>query len=449
MQESKKQMSDKKNLVKNILSLSVVQVANYVLPLISVPIIVRIIGPGRYGIINYYNSFALYFTLLINYGFDYSATRFVAVDKENVTRRNEHFSKVLFAKAILFLFSALIFSVAILFISKSPAETRVGYYTFLITVGWVLSPNWFFQGIQRLTQVAAFNFLTRLIFTAMVLVIIRRQSDYLWQPLVLSLTQIVVSVVSLLYAREKFGLKWMPVAPAAALRLLWEDKMIFFSMLATNLYTDTNIVILGLFESRADVGYFSAAWKLLFVFLVLLSLPLSQALFPYIAEFFARDIQRGIEQIKKILALVIYISVGMSVVLFFSAEPLIYGFYGRQFGPAIFVFRVLTLVPALSFINTILGLQTMLNLRMDRAYFLIIFSGGVFSVIFNLIIVNLYGYKGCAWSWIIAELIIATAMDCYLRTKGYKLFTAKYFSPLAIAAEIRAVALKFKGNKTA
>jgi len=38
-------MSDKKNLVKNILSLSIVQIANYVLPLASVPIIVRIIGP--------------------------------------------------------------------------------------------------------------------------------------------------------------------------------------------------------------------------------------------------------------------------------------------------------------------------------------------------------------------------------------------------------------------
>jgi len=437
-------MSDKKHLFKNILSLTVVQLANYVLPLVSVPIIVRIIGPERYGTINYYNSFVLYFMLLINYGFDYSGTRYIAVAKDDVQRRNEHFTKVLYAKIFLFLVSVVVFSVSLWFISKSAAETRVAVYTFLITIAWVFQPNWFFQGMQRLTQVALFNFFTRLIFTVVILIVIRQKQDYMWQPLILSLTQILVSIISLFYAAGRFGLTLLPVKLRSAFQLLWEDRMIFLSMLATNLYTDTNIVILGLFETREHVGYFTAAWKLIFVFLVMLSLPLSQAMFPYIAELMSKDKNRGIEQLKKVLALIIYLSLGMSVMLYFAAGVLIHGFYGNQFNATIIIFRILTIVPVLSFINTVLGLQTMLNLKMDRAYFVIIFLGGVFSVLFNLVMVNIYGYMGCAWSWIVAEFIIAVAMDRYLRSKGYSLFVAKYFNPAAIVLELKSLVLNFR-----
>jgi O-antigen/teichoic acid export membrane protein len=113
-------MSDKKNLVKNILSLGVVQIANYVLPLVSIPIIVRIIGPGNYGIINYYNSFIAYFILLINYGFDYSGTRYIAIQKDDVSKRNLHFTKILYAKILLFIVSAVAFTISIIFITQSP-----------------------------------------------------------------------------------------------------------------------------------------------------------------------------------------------------------------------------------------------------------------------------------------------------------------------------------------
>jgi PST family polysaccharide transporter len=441
-------MSEKKNLVKNILSLGIVQVANYVLPLASIPIIVRIIGPENYGTINYYNSFVAYFMLIINYGFEYSGTRFIAIDKDNEYRRNKHFTKVLFAKITLFIVSVAIFSTSLLLMSKSVGETKVAFYTFLITIGWVLSPNWFFQGMQKLTQVAFFNFLARLLFTVFILLIIREKKDYIWQPLILSISQILVSVISITYAVRKFNIKLVKITPGAVGKLLWEDRLIFFSMLATNLYTDTNIVILGFFETKQHIGYFTAAWKLLFVFLVLLSLPVSQALFPYIAESFSKNIEKGIGQIKKLLPIVIYLSLGMSVILYFLAGLLIHGFYGKQFDATILIFRILTIVPVLSFINTILGLQTMVNLKMDKAYFTIILAGGIFSVIFNFIIVNLYGYIGCAWSWIIAELIIAVAMHRYLKNKGYNLFDAGNFSPFVVFREIKTFIINFRKKQT-
>jgi O-antigen/teichoic acid export membrane protein len=440
-------MSDKKNLVKNILSLGVVQIANYVLPLVSIPIIVRIIGPGNYGIINYYNSFIAYFILLINYGFDYSGTRYIAIQKDDVSKRNLHFTKILYAKILLFIVSAVAFTISIIFITQSPNETKVAIYTFLIAISWVLSPNWFYQGMQDLTKVALFNFVSKLAFTVMILVIIREKSDYIWQPLILSLTQIIVSVVSLLYAVKKFSIRLIETSFRSVLHLLWEDRMIFFSMLATNLYTDTNIVVLGLMETRVHVGYFTAAWKLIFVFLVIISFPISQAMFPYIADTFSKNVQKGIEQIKRILPMIVYLALGCSAMLYLVAPVLIKGFYGRDFGPTIIIFRILTVVPVLSFINTILGLQTMVNLKMDKAYFTIIFSGGVFSIIVNIAIIHFYGYLGGAWSWIIAETVIAIVLHTYLKSKSINLFVAHNFTPKSVAMEFKTLVTNFKKRK--
>jgi PST family polysaccharide transporter len=439
-------MNDKNSLVKNILSLGVVQIANYVLPLISIPIIVRIIGPGNYGIINYYNSFVAYFILLINYGFDYSGTRYIAIEKDNIFKRNQHFTKVLFAKSLLFLVSVVIFSISILFISKSANETKVAVYTFLIAISWVLTPNWFYQGMQQLTKVALFNFLSKIIFTVLILAVIREKSGFIWQPLILSLTQIAVSAISLVYAVRKFNISLAKVNLKLVLDLLWEDRLIFFSMLATNLYTDTNIVVLGIFESKVNVGYFTAAWKLIFVFLVIISFPISQAMFPYIADTFSKNLEKGIEQIKRILPMIIYLAVSFSIALFLFAGILIRGFYGPDFSSTIIVFRILTIVPVLSFINTVLGLQTMVNLKMDRPYFIIIFSGGIFSVIFNIIIIHFYGYLGCAWSWIIAEIIIALILHLYLRSKGYHLFVFKNFTPKSVFAEFKTLVSNLKNR---
>src|SRR5687768_14916650 len=99
----------KKGLVKNVFSLGLVQVANYVFPFITVPIVSRIIGPDKFGVINFAAAFMTYFTLLINFGFDLSATRALAANRHSPEERNKIFNQVVLAKIILFSVSLVLF----------------------------------------------------------------------------------------------------------------------------------------------------------------------------------------------------------------------------------------------------------------------------------------------------------------------------------------------------
>ncbi|MCX7761644.1 MAG: oligosaccharide flippase family protein, partial [Candidatus Kryptonium sp.] len=94
--------TDKFKLIKNFLSLSSVQFANYILPFIAIPYIVRIVGPEKYGLISFAQAFVLYFSLFVNYGFNLSATREISANRENTKIVSEVFSVTLTAKFLLF-----------------------------------------------------------------------------------------------------------------------------------------------------------------------------------------------------------------------------------------------------------------------------------------------------------------------------------------------------------
>ncbi|MBP8976516.1 MAG: oligosaccharide flippase family protein, partial [Bacteroidetes bacterium] len=59
-------------IARNFFSLNIVQVASYIFPLIALPYIVRVIGPEKYGTINFAQAIISYFTLVIIYSFDYT-----------------------------------------------------------------------------------------------------------------------------------------------------------------------------------------------------------------------------------------------------------------------------------------------------------------------------------------------------------------------------------------
>ena len=226
-------METKKKAFRNLGSLVGVQLINYVLPLIVIPVIVRIIGPANFGIINFASTIIAYFVLLIGFSFELSAVRLVTINSNDPAKVNLIFNKVFFARIALFIISGFFFCCLLLFSDTLQKDSLVAIFTFLICIATVFDPNWFFIAKQDLHQTAIFNLITKVLLNLSLLFIIRNQKDYIYQPLIISLSQILVGGTAFFWAIRHYKLKlYFPGLPAV-FSIIWKDKVLFFHSFST------------------------------------------------------------------------------------------------------------------------------------------------------------------------------------------------------------------------
>ena len=96
---------EKRRFLGNFFSLATLQGLNYILPLLTLPYLVRILGADKFGALAFATAIIGYFTVLTDYGFNFTATREVSLNRSNPEKLNEIFNSVMTIKLILFLLS--------------------------------------------------------------------------------------------------------------------------------------------------------------------------------------------------------------------------------------------------------------------------------------------------------------------------------------------------------
>jgi O-antigen/teichoic acid export membrane protein len=416
-----------KQLTKNVLSLTIVQIASYVLPLISVPVVSRIIGPGKYGILNFAAAYIMYFILLVSYSFDFTATRKIARDPDNEQYRSIVFSEVFYTQCLLFVFSTLVFAALLYTVPELKTNKTVFTFTYFTCVATLFTQNWLFQAMQDLSKIALFNLISKLLFTVAILVVVRKNDDYIWQPFIIGVIQIVVSVWCFIWAFRKYRIKFVKVPLARCINVMLEERVVFFSLVFVNLYTSTNTVILGLYQNTEQVGYYTAAQRLIIVAQSVLVMPFAQAFYPFAGKAFGEGCEKGLRVVQKMVPLLIAFLGLASMIMLVLGTLVIRIFYGHKFEPAIPVFEILAIVPLVFSLSNVLGIQIMMNLGMDKLYFKITASAGILSVLLNLLTVKHWGYMGSTINWLVTEIFLLIAMYFMLRRKGLSPINFEYF----------------------
>ncbi|RZJ51443.1 MAG: hypothetical protein EOO19_00640 [Chryseobacterium sp.] len=159
-------------LIKNILSLGVVQMVNFIFPLITIPYISRIIGPQGYGIINYVTAFVAYFALLIGYGFDMTATRRISQNSYNAKEINTIVSEIYWSRLFLFCISCVIFLICLFTVKTISSDKLIAIVLMVGCLSNVISPQFLYQGKQELTIFSKINFTKGVINLVLIFILI-------------------------------------------------------------------------------------------------------------------------------------------------------------------------------------------------------------------------------------------------------------------------------------
>ena len=413
--------STKKRLTENFLSLSALQAVNYLLPLITLPYLVRVLGPEKFGLVTFAQAFIMYFVILTDYGFNLSATREVSINREKKGRVAEIFSSVMVVKFLLGTLSLLFLILILIFIPKFRDDWLVYVFTSGIILGNILFPVWFFQGMERMKYITILNIVAKVIFTACIFIFIRKTEDYLYVPLINSMGFLVAGGLSLRIVSKNFGIKFILPSFEAIKHQLKEGWHIFISTAAISLYTISNTFILGLFTNNTIVGYYSAAEKIVRAVQGLLT-PVSQTIYPHISKLALESKERALNFIRRLVKIVGGVSFIISLSIFIFANLIVNIILGPQYQQSIIVLRILSFLPFIIFLTNMFGAQLLLPFNIKKLFTLSIIIPSLLHI--ALLFPIAYFYKEIG----VAILVISTeTMILLFRINGIYLFHKDIF----------------------
>lgn len=272
-----------------MLALYSIQAANYILPLIQIPFLVRALGVDNYGVMSFVIAVSLYFVVLVEYGFNLNGTKRIAEEQTDKEKIKTIFWDILWTR--LFLATASTLTI-LLFTSFFGTVIKFKLLYFIILpyiYGFALFPAWFLQGMQEMKYIAYLNIAAKLVTFVLIARLIQQPEDIYIAVGIISGTQLCVGLVGIIFSILKFNLKFRYPKISRIIRELILGKEIFCSRLFVNLYTTTNIVVLGLFSDPVTLGSYSIAEKMLQAVGGLFS-PFYQAIFPQISKIYKNSV---------------------------------------------------------------------------------------------------------------------------------------------------------------
>lgn len=394
-----------KRLLHNFLSLSFLDVINYLIPVFLMPYVIKIFGIEKFGEYMFAQSFVQYFAVLVDFGFNFYATREISTNKYDLNKVSKIFTAVQIIKLLLLAVSALILVITI-FIFDRFSNTPLFLLSFIMVVGQFLFPVFVFQGYERMRPLTLINLVPKIICTGAIFLFVRNVNDFNLFVLLMSLGFVFSGILAMWFLFRSNLVKFVSVDFKYTKKVFDHSKHIFIGNSASLLYVNSNSFVLGLIAPFTVVGHYSIAEKIIRVTRYVLK-PLSQALFPYYSERFSKqslaDSKADIFRLLKLLTPVLILVV---IILLCIADYIVVLLNGQPNDHISYNIIIMSVVIIVGTYNNIIGVLGLINLGLERKFKNILLVIGVFNIIILFPLGYLWADIGASFTLVLSECLL-------------------------------------------
>ncbi len=391
-----------KTLIANFSYLSVIEIVGLLLPLVSYPYLIRVVGADYYGVVIFAQAIVAYLIIIINFGFNVSATRRVSENRNDINMLRKLYSSITYQKTAIFLLSIILLIPILYFLRYGYSVIVLGLMGLCIQE--ILFPTWIFQGLEKMKFITIITFLSKCSYLLLIFVFIHKPSDYIYIPLLYSFGGILTSVVSLFLLKYQFNLYFVRVTKSRIKEDFKESMPFFASRLSSVVMERTNVIVIGSFFSYEMVAIYDLCTKVVSILKTPYSL-MVQVLYPNVAK------TKNMGVVKKIVKPLLCSGLIIVILIIIFAPLIINLLGGDKMIESIPILRLMVVYVPIVAISYLFGASVLVVKGYSKHYNL--------SVIYSVLLYLL----------IILFLVMAKAVNLYTMTLAFivpELFVALY-----------------------
>lgn len=405
------------SLIENFISFFLFKAIDAIVPLIVIPYLIGAVTFDLYGV--YAFAFALIFYLqnVIQFGFDLSAGRDVALIRDDKKKLAKVYNNALTAQVYLFLLVAVILTVLILTVPKINEHFIVYAYFGLLLFGELLFPYWFFLGMEKMRFVTIINVVAKSSFAIFCFLFIKEEADYIYISLYHSIGFLIAGVISQIIIVKQFGI-WFKFSKFSEVKKTikgsWSS---FLTMISPTIYHNTSIFLVGVFGIPSFVGIMEIASKISGAFGVVNTI-LTSVLYPFL--------NRNKDKLVQMRKVFVAFGIMLSLAMYFLSKFLIVLWLKtgeetlEKTLEIVKVVKFLSPSPLLISIVSAFGINGLMILKKDKLFSKIIVAGSITGLLLGLVLIPSLNYIGGAITIVSALLFKAIFTTIYFFKENRK-----------------------------
>lgn len=404
------------NIKNNAIFNGLNTLSSVLFPLITFPYAARVLMPEGIGTISFLNGIVSYILLITSLGIPLYAVKEIAQVRDNSETRILVTREILSISCILCAVGYVIVWLCAKFIPQIREQSSVFYALSLSILFTAIGVEWFYQAIEDFRFITVRALIVRTISAVSLFIFVKSPGDLLIYAFVLVGSTIGNNILNFIHLR-KYGIfsshGILPLTLAGLSRHIKPILVIFSIYVLSNFYLTLNSVMLGFLSTETEVGFYTAATRLIQILIALIC-SIGTVLVPRLSNLLSNgEIDEFNRLAKKSLGVTMMLSIPVVTGLIILAEPIIMVFCGAGYMSSISVLTLVAPVILLSSLSALIGWQILFP--SDKTHIVVVASGvgAIVNLILNFLLIPDFGCNGAAISLLGAEFAVLTTLILY------------------------------------
>lgn len=423
-------MKKERSLVINAILNVIRQFCVIAFPLVSFPYVSRILGPISYGKFAFSQSIISYITLIAGLGISSYAVRDGSQKSKDKQIFNVFVNEVYTVNIISTLISYTILAILLV------GWEKVFDYRTLIIIGSLavaftsIGADWVNTVYEDYVFITIRYIVCQVCAVIAMFMFIKNENDYYIYTLINVSPTVIANILNMIHIRYNYGLKIRLASVRKSLRHLPTILIMFSNNIASYIYANSDITILGVLTDDKTVACYSVAVKIYTLTKQLINAFLLVALPRFTKEVAYGNNGRVNEQLNTMFSFLLIIIGPAMAGLFCLSETVIMLIAGSSYIQAVNMLKILSISLIFATIACFYINLIMLPNMLEKKILLAMSISACINILLNIVFIPKFGADIAAVTTVISEMVLVL----FGMMSTEKFIQLKVVKPIAVSA---------------